>query len=104
MSRRGRAVTGGGGRKTGNTTVAITAVGCNAMDRPRLYPSRRPKVSVFLSWPPNCGRRRDLGDNGGGAPTVGIIEEKEVEPVEEEPKEENHSKLERENADIDATK
>ncbi|CAL1407364.1 unnamed protein product [Linum trigynum] len=79
VSRRGRVMTGGGERKAGNSAMTIAPVDGNAMERPRSYPPRRPGVSAVKSWPPNCGRRRDLSNDGGRAPTVGIVEEEEEE-------------------------
>ncbi|CAL1378741.1 unnamed protein product [Linum trigynum] len=104
VSRRGRAVSSGGGRKAENSATTIATNGSKAMERPRPYPPRRPGVSGVQSWPLNCGPRRDLEENGGGAPLVRVIEEEDDEPIEEEPKEEKHPRLERQNADVDATK
>ncbi|CAL1379336.1 unnamed protein product [Linum trigynum] len=104
ISRRGGAASIRGGRKAENTTSVIATGGGKVMERPRPYPPRRPGVSAVRSWPLNCGPRRDLEENGCGAPMVRVGEEENDEPIEEEPKEEKCTGLERENADVDATK
>ncbi|CAL1406396.1 unnamed protein product [Linum trigynum] len=93
ISRRGRVASIRDGRKAENSTSVIATSGGKVMERPRPYPPRRPGVSAVQSWPPNCGSRRDLEENGGGAPMVRAVEEEDDEPIEEEPKEEKRAGL-----------